>query len=284
MNVNSPRLGKDALIFVHIPKTAGSTFSSILACIYPERRYSIYDFAQIPDFGHMPEAERTEIDLLQGHFLYGIHQYIPRYSRYITFLRDPVERIVSLYYYLLRVPGNYLHDTLVSNNISLADFVGSRLTSEIYNFQVRLIAGADQPSVDSFPVLDESTLLQAKQRLASDFLAFGITEKFDESLVLLSRSLGWKLFSRNLFYRKQNVTHNRKRLADVSPEIIDMIHRNNQLDQQLYEYACNLFNTRMKSSFSFRAELFVFRKLHQRWLRRNDAQQVGRQKNRCARV
>ena len=166
----------------------------------------------------------------------------------------------------------------------MADFVGSRLTSEIYNFQVRLIAGADQPSVDSFPVLDESTLLQAKQRLASDFLAFGITEKFDESLVLLSRSLGWKLFSRNLFYCKQNVTHNRKRLADVSPEIIDMIRRNNQLDQQLYEYACNLFNTRMKSSFSFRAELFVFRKLHQRWLRRNDAQQVGRQKNRCARV
>ncbi len=39
-----------------------------------------------------------DIHLLGGHLPFGIYQYLPSDSRYITFLRDPVERTLSHYY------------------------------------------------------------------------------------------------------------------------------------------------------------------------------------------
>src|SRR5687768_14239089 len=87
------------LVFVHIPKTAGVTFSTILAGFYQPGVYSIYSTAEIAKFQQLTEAQRGTYELLQGHFPYGIHDYIPRPTQYITFLRDPVARVVSLYYF-----------------------------------------------------------------------------------------------------------------------------------------------------------------------------------------
>lgn len=252
---------KQTLIFLHIPKTAGSTFSSILAHLYPERIYSSYDFAKATQFQSIPESQRTEIALLQGHFAYGIHNYIPHSSQYITFLRNPVERIVSFYYYILRQTDIYLYDIVVNGKMPLAEFVNSSISPEISNLQVKMIAGHSQEDGNLPEKVNSASLEVAKKRLAKDFAAFGLTERFDESLLLFSHKLHWPAGSQNLAYSTLNRDPTRESRTEVTPQVVDDIRRNNVLDMQLYEYAAKLFEKRLGNPKYVGTKLAVVRLL-----------------------
>lgn len=253
---------KGTVIFVHIPKTAGSTFSTILARHYSRHTISTYSVDAVRDLIGYPETMRAEAHLLQGHFSYGVHGYLPNPAKYITFLRDPVDRVISLYYFGLERPAVYYHQRLVEEGLSLAEFVKEGITEETSNFQVRAIAGIVQPGPEVFPPLDETTLPLAKQRLAADFTAFGLTERFDESLVLFCRALRWSLWSGKLAYQRQNVTAKRKAVAEIAPETIELIRRHNALDLELYDYARRLFEERLQAVAGFRTLLRVQRTLN----------------------
>lgn len=62
-------------------------------------------------------SEKTR--LVMGHFVYpGIHTLVPGSNdpRYVTFLRHPVERVVSLYWYFKYASDSYWHHELVEAN------------------------------------------------------------------------------------------------------------------------------------------------------------------------
>jgi hypothetical protein len=79
----------------------------------------------------------------------------------------------------------------------------------------------------------------AKRNLEKHFAIVGLTEQFDETLILLRRSLGWR---RVPFYIRQNATKNRLLKDDLSTEVLNAIKRYNELDMELYEYARERFN------------------------------------------
>ena len=62
-------------------------------------------------------------------------------TTYITVLRDPVDRIASHYYYAKRYPTHYLHKEITGRNMSLQDYASARLSDELDNGQVRMLAG-----------------------------------------------------------------------------------------------------------------------------------------------
>ena len=64
-------------------------------------------------------------------------------SKYITFLRDPVERLISHYHYVLRRPKHYLYEQVVKDGLSLSDYVTSDISPELSNHQVRMISGRE---------------------------------------------------------------------------------------------------------------------------------------------
>lgn len=101
--------GRPLWIFLHVPKCGGTTLKAHL-----ERHFTmdeqLVDFTHWgrsyrarhgrPDFADRPAAERARAEVLAGHHLdLRIRELVPgpREPRFITVLRDPAERCVSLY-------------------------------------------------------------------------------------------------------------------------------------------------------------------------------------------
>ena len=68
--------------------------------------------------------------------------------------------------------------------------------------------------------------------LKNHFAVVGITEKFDKSLLLMKKKLGWSY----PVYRKQNVNQKRKKISELSSDLIDLIKEKNKMDIELYDY------------------------------------------------
>jgi hypothetical protein len=236
-----------ALVFVHVPKAAGSTFFEVVKRQYPKGSLFHIDGEQIiDDIEHlrtMSQDERLKMRCLFGHMPIGLHEHLAYPADYISMMRDPVDRVISLYYYAKQSPDNYMHDTVVSQNLTLEQFVTSGISAEMNNGQVRVLCGIKE--VDTVygdePVTEEH-FLAAKRNLDELFLAVGLTERFDESLVLFSKLLGWRW----LFYNNVNVTHSRAAKSDLPQSTIDLIRQYNQYDVALYEYATQLFEEKLR--------------------------------------
>ncbi len=178
-----------------------------------------------------------------GHATYGVHELIPRPSTYITMLREPVRLVNSLYHYIRRTPRHILHAPLVSQNLTLEEFVTSGLSLETDNSQTRAIAGdTSTPFGGCTPEL----LRLAKEHLEERFSVVGLTERFDESLLLLGQAFGWT----RLHYVSANVAPSAERTAP-SPHVIELIKTQNRLDVELYAWATDRLEQHIAADPSF---------------------------------
>lgn len=218
------------LIHLHIPKTAGVTLRQIVDRQYPPNAILTL---QTPETEHWPELHALRIDqeqtvsLIRGHFSYGIHTLLQRPVRYFTLLRDPVERIISLYYYGLEGRSKWIHERIRQDNMTLADFAAGDFP-QTNNHQTRLISGDPEGGPES--------LSRAMENLECHFDVVGVSERFDETLLLLRKLLGWK----NVHYYRRNVTRNRPDRSAVDNSVIRNIEQRNELDLQLYAFARSL--------------------------------------------
>ena len=235
------KISEKTVFFLHIPKCAGSTLSFEII----KKQFKPGEFIFFYDQGYpvvvdrlkgMSKYEQKKIECIAGHFFFGIHRYYTaRPTTYITILRDPIERVISHYYFVLHSNTHYLHKAVTENNLTLKEFVANKLSSEFNNGQTRLLAGLEWNV--PFGECNSELLDKAKENLETHFTAVGLTERFDEFLRLLNHKLGWKTH----FPKKQNVGQNRKKREDIDSDTIAVIERYNQLDMELYRYAQSLF-------------------------------------------
>lgn len=233
MNAAAP---DDTVVFLHIPKTAGNTATWLLERHYaPQRRHAVpTQPREIPPLDQinaglraLPPERLEGLELVTGHYPFGIHEALPRRARYVTFVRDPVERVVSLYYYLRSHPRHHLRGE--ANRLSLREFAERNVSGNLHNGQTAFLAGRGIWH-DRF---DEELLAEALAHLESDFAAVGVTERFDESVLVFRRQLGW---SARVYYRRLNVNRTRPR-HELDPQTRDALEGLNQLDRRLYEHA-----------------------------------------------
>ena len=178
-------------------------------------------------FKRLPEARRRRLRVVRGHMLYGIHEFLPQGATYITMLRDPVARVLSAYYFILRRPLNPLHRKLKKERLTVEDCL--RLFPERHNLQCRFIAG-----VKNTAIADERLLDLAKENLTKSFSVVGICERFDESLMLIAKTIGWEV----PFYENCKVSKTR---PQINSSTVEMIRDHNRLDVELYEFSKGLF-------------------------------------------
>jgi hypothetical protein len=230
-----PRSEDPTVIFVHIGRTAGTTLNRILGRTYPQERTCSFPSTDIEGsvvaFRSLPLEERRRFRLIRGHIMFGIHDAVPRPFTYITLLRDPVDRLISTYFYIRERPEHRLHERLCSTGMSFEDFVRSGITLETDNWQARAISGVHE----DFGCCSEDMLRRAKQNIVDCFSVCGITERFDETLVLLKRALAWEWGS--LYYTRENATRRRPSRQDVPRPWIEAVEGQNPLELELYAFA-----------------------------------------------
>ena len=246
------------LFFLHVPKAAGTTLHAILEKHYANRETYTIDGLRVREsietFKGMSPAELRGIRLVKGHMPFGLHAFTPSPARYITFLRNPVERAVSYYYYVKRSPAHYLHRKVVDNDMSLAGFVQSRLTTELYDFQVKLLAG-EESALHSWNY-DDTLLELARENIDRYFAVVGFTEYFDHSLLLLRDVLGWRSWP---LYRKKNVTRGRTKIDMIDKNVVKIINNENRLDCMLYEETLTRFKAELDRAGITNSRVLFFR-------------------------
>ena len=225
------------LIFLHIPKAAGTTLHSILESHYPAANTcSLFD-PDIPakEFAAWPLEKREPIRLLKGHVAFGLHESLVGETTYITVLRDPIERVKSHYYYAKRYPTHYLHKEITERNMSLKDYATARLSDELDNGQVRMLAGIVSEKELALGECSARLLQQAQRNIERHFSVTGLAERFDESLALMALRLGWDWTPS---YESLNVAPEKGQVDAATREAIE---RANPFDCELYAWAKRRF-------------------------------------------
>lgn len=212
------------LAFAHIPKTAGTTLTDLLrrhfgtqlmaARSRPDSHWSTYRYTDLAqDLKIYPRLR-----CITGHCIKPFEDFgkVNSRLRWFTFLRDPQSRFIS--HYVHQQTGSHDHHKLELNTWA------SKLNRR--NWMTRMIAG-------------EEDLEAAKQIIQDKQIVLCLTEKFDESLNLLSRHYNLAglatppkrslMVSRSSFIADQI-------LSDL-PRYQATIDENNSLDQKLYDFA-----------------------------------------------
>ena len=221
-----------AIIFLHLPKCGGTTLNRIIEWEYPARRIYSID----PSFfrwSHrklmrLPPRKLARVLVFKGHMPFGLHARLTQPATYITFLREPVERVISEYYFILhrRLQPQYRR----MQTLSLEEYAAG---TPHHNTQTKLIAGrGDYPNFVAGDCNDE-TLAVAEDNLAKHFTFAGLTERFDEGVAALKVLFGWNIAR----YAHFNVTASLRPKKDAVPaDIQALIAERNKYDVHLYEH------------------------------------------------
>lgn len=200
------------MIFVHIPKTAGTSFR-IAANNYYGPEYILNDYGmeskttspEVLEYYYKStdveklRAASSKYSLITGHYPVARYAEIFASSPIVTFIREPVSRMISEYFHLKN------HEGLT---LSLKEFYRKE---EYCNRQVKLLGGKTIHEIDFV----------------------GVTDQYELSLSLFNKKFGAELE----FLNMNKGTYKSDILASVPKVDLDEITRLNQEDVHLYEIA-----------------------------------------------
>jgi len=227
--------------FLHIPKTAGTTFDECLFRQYLGpyllRRQFVFSGNIAADqrrLAGMSGAALERIAICTGHapLVTGCAQIdaLPT----VTLLREPVERVKSLCRHISEGKSPQIYCPEKHGVFDLDALLGSGRI-QLNNFQSRIVLGEGGYKL---PAASESVLAdRAMALLASRFVCFGLTGELDRSLLLFQRVLGWQKWP---LYRSRN-TSNPDVPLQFEARHIARIEELNRLDIALYELARETF-------------------------------------------
>ena len=216
------------LIAVHVPKTAGATFQSVLKQVYgAENIYYDYLDASKPRV-YNPSEIPSKIRAINGHFSISKYESFFPEAKRIIWLRHPIYLLVSLYFYWRYLPLQKGDDTIVG---------------KLQQSQMGIYEFSEQPELRN--ILCQN----ACGKMLDEFYFVGLQEFFREDLLELKTILSWpevRIF-------QENINPNSKYQHDLqnvltNKTIISKLVDNNRQDIEFYEQALVLRAKRRKES------------------------------------
>ncbi|MEY3990447.1 MAG: hypothetical protein RI985_1528 [Chloroflexota bacterium] len=218
-------------VFVHIPKTAGTSFLQAIT-----QRFGAHNV--LLQYGHRPppanwwQGVRAQTVATIRHYVWP-HRYVAghvpvwhymdkqadgqfakrRGYRYMTFLRDPLERAISHYYYWHQInePQNPVWLQFHTEQWSLEQFLVDR---QFTNFHTRFTRGLD---IDAF-----------------DFV--GVVEEFDQSMKLLGRVFP-EFADIEVLQSRKTKFKDTDLIANLPKSVMNEFRRLHRADYLMYERA-----------------------------------------------
>lgn len=255
MNNGMARADDSVLIFLHLPKCGGTTLNRLIEWEYPLSRI----FSVDPSFfrwshrkvSRWPQADLDKMLVFKGHMPFGLHERLSRPATYITFLREPVERVISEYFFAKHHRLHPQHKRMQS--LTLEQYA---LGTPHHNMQTKLIAGRGNYPDFLAGDCNDDVLATAYHNLDEHFSFAGLTERFDEGLAKLKLMFGWNIAR----YANFNVTPVRLQKNKVPPEVQALIAERNRYDCALYARVEARYKEAMTSeSGRLRSELETIR-------------------------
>ena|GEM_PF-5775218 len=210
---------------------------------------------------HYPETEQEPImDQTKYLFMecpFPFHRGTGRSCQYFTTIRNPIDSVISEYFF-------YLERQEIDPSVSLDDYISALPRS--YNKQARWIAAinsedsdlhrTDQPRTmceDGFykDISDQELLMQVQVSAQKHFPVIGLLERMEETAFLLANHLGWQ---RVPYVSRMNPSFRQAVIKKEKPTELQIskIQECNKVDILLYGAVEQNFNQQMirvKSQF-----------------------------------
>jgi hypothetical protein len=248
------------IIFTHIPKTGGSTLRSIINNQYSNNEVIVSKNMSHEQFvaiwKQITPEKRKKIKIIQGHLFYGFHKYLNSNCKYITIVRNPIDRLISLYYHVLKTPSHRDYKLIKNGNTGIQDYIKTEAPkSEVDNAQTRWILNDKKTPRGK---INNSHLEKAKKIIKKRYLHICVLERFEESLFLLGDKLNWK---NPLLYEIRLKNPKRPDTDEINGQSLQIMEKFSVIDNKLYKFADNLLDKSLKnSSQTFNKRLSDFKK------------------------
>jgi hypothetical protein len=234
------------LVFIHVPRTAGTTVNKILMKNYKYRADS-YGASFFPpyfpsQFLWLVSSPRSADDrnrpaFFTGHIDLGneIFRHMPVRHLVITMLREPVERIISHYRFNSTQPSIF-QKAIREQNLDVVGYL--KYFGAAVPQQYELFAPA---SVGN----DEERVARALGNLEASVSIFGLQERFNEFTPMLTTLIGLPDVSHKTLNKLPPGA------ADVTPEQIEQLQPLLKHDIDFYEGATKLYHQRRELMAKF---------------------------------
>jgi len=187
------RRTRPTVLFMHIPKTAGTAFREAIAANFLQSEiaylYPTPPGFLVTDLRALPLEQRRGYRMVMGHYQFGMHEALPQESEYITFVREPAARVLSQYDYDLQHRAASICDR-DGRLLSLDEVFEKRLTVDFDNALVRCFSGIDERDLPPGSVTAE-IYEQAVCNLLNSFAFVGHQEASAEAYNRLRGYYGW---------------------------------------------------------------------------------------------
>jgi len=257
------------IFFLHIPKTAGTTFYDIVKENYPQYlKPKIEDKSYLTIADKLVKYKNTAIRLpggyfssqevlsyiiklpielkqnigfIGGHVGYGMHLKLGLEVNYISFARNPKDRILSDFKEHCK-PGRFFYKDLQKNNFQFNEYLKLLKEANMDNLLTRQLAGPynffEKERKNVTDVLFNDAIKNLK-----DITFFNI-KNFEESIFHMSKMFNWN----KLNYKIQNKSSVAKNEIYIDEQLLD----------EIIKFDLKLFN---QINFANVSELTFFQKI-----------------------
>jgi Sulfotransferase family len=236
--------------FIHIPKSAGSSMVSTLHRVAGD----IVHVATPYDLASFSEMFEDAV-ILSGHIPRFMFDWHKRPRTLMTVLRDPVQRVLSNYRYILTTPGHIAHRYFKRYHPTLAECFGHPiLRIEFTDFQTKMLGFSPQNDIVwpahgraefktfvtefadfHFHPPTDTMLATAQHRLTTD-IRFACLDRPSSVLALCSMMVGEEVPTFDVTNRTPSVSW------IPTKHDLDAVAAHNQRDRELYDYALRMID------------------------------------------
>ena len=177
-------------VFLHIPKTAGTSLRNALLRTVPPGEFLLI-YPDMPGLSlerahQIPLRQRNRLQWVYGHLKFGFDRLVTRSCRYFTFVREPLDRLRS----------NFRHHAAAGTQFEVdgrpvrpSTVLNEGLSEEFDNLMTRFLTGF---GVDIVPLghIGEDDVELALKNVREHFYFVGLHSQASRDLTRLQTNLG----------------------------------------------------------------------------------------------